>query len=56
MSSFKGVLYPLFIDLHANLNLGVLYDSRDPLGERNERSFAEMLETSNNHPGGLLKF
>ena len=38
----QGIVYPLLIDLHANINLGVLYDSKNELPI--ERSFRELVE------------
>ena len=39
----QGILYPLLIDLHASINLGVLYDSKNELPI--EKSFSELLTT-----------
>lgn len=47
LTDFKGTLLPYLIDLHANANLGVLYDSRGLL--QPEISFSEILNTSNDH-------
>lgn len=51
---FKGNLLPLFVDLHVNANVGILYDStgRSTI----ERSFSEIIQAHHNHPSNLFEF